>query len=43
MNVSLPSAVACFNSPATREILVVCADGFIGRVVAPRRVEHIRG
>jgi tetratricopeptide (TPR) repeat protein len=43
VNVSLPSAVACFNSPATREIVVVCADGFIARVVTPRRWSAARG
>ena len=37
VDLRLPSAVACFNSAATRETLVVCADGFIGRVVAPGR------
>ncbi len=31
------------HSSATREILVVCADGFVGRVVAPRRSSIIRG
>jgi hypothetical protein len=43
VNVSLPSAVACFNSPTTREIVVVCADGFIARVVTPRRSSAARG
>ncbi len=40
VNVGLHSAVACFNSPSTREILVVCADGFIARVVTPRPFER---
>ena len=37
VDLRLPSAVACFNSAATRETLVVCADGFIARVVTPGR------
>ena len=43
VNVGLHSAVACFNSPSTREVLVVCADGFIARVVTPRRSRAILG
>ena len=43
VNVGLHSAVACFNSPCTREVLVVCSDGFIARIVAPRRSSTIRG
>jgi tetratricopeptide (TPR) repeat protein len=42
VDLCLLSAVACFNSAATREILVVYADGFIGRV-APRRSNVSRG
>ena len=43
VDVGLHSAVACFNSPCTREVLVVCSDGFIARTVAPRRWSTIRG
>ena len=43
VNVDLRSAVACFNSPSTREVLVVCSDGFIARVVTPRRSRAILG
>ena len=35
VNVGLRSAVACFSSPLTHEVLVVCADGFIARVLTP--------
>jgi hypothetical protein len=33
--ISIPSAVACFASPATTELVVVCADGFVARVKFP--------
>jgi hypothetical protein len=33
--VAIPSAVACFASPRTRELIVVCSDGFIARVPIP--------
>ena len=33
--VSLPSAIACFASHPTRELIVVCRDGFIARVPYP--------
>jgi hypothetical protein len=35
LEVSLPSAVACFAAPSTPEVLVVCSDGFIARVEPP--------
>jgi tetratricopeptide (TPR) repeat protein len=35
LDVSLPSAVACFAAHATPEILIVCSDGFIARVEPP--------
>jgi tetratricopeptide (TPR) repeat protein len=35
LEVSLPSAVACFAAHANPEILVVCSDGFIARVEPP--------
>ena len=35
LDVSLPSAVACFAAHSTPEILVVCSDGFIARVEPP--------
>ena len=31
----LPAAVACFASPQTQELLVVCGDGTLGRVAIP--------
>src|SRR5262249_30983150 len=37
--ISLPSAIACFPSPVTQEVLVVCSDGFIARLSAPSRQE----
>jgi hypothetical protein len=37
MEVGFPTAIACFASPATHETLVVCSDGFIPRLAAPRR------
>jgi tetratricopeptide (TPR) repeat protein len=43
VDVGLQSAVACFNSPSTREVVVVCADGYIARVVTPRRSRAILG
>ncbi|MDR3636277.1 MAG: tetratricopeptide repeat protein [Isosphaeraceae bacterium] len=33
--VALPSAIACFASHPTRELIVVCRDGFIARVSYP--------
>jgi hypothetical protein len=43
VDMGLHSAVACFNSLSTREVLVVCADGFIARVVTPPRSRAIVG
>jgi hypothetical protein len=37
LSLPLPSAVACFPSSESQEILVVCSDGFVARVAAPRR------
>jgi tetratricopeptide (TPR) repeat protein len=31
----LPSSVACFPSPATNELIIVCGDGFVARVAVP--------
>ncbi|HWE40625.1 MAG TPA: tetratricopeptide repeat protein [Isosphaeraceae bacterium] len=33
--ISIPSAVACFASLATSELVVVCADGFVARLNFP--------
>jgi len=38
LKLGFPTAVACFTSPTTQETLVVCSDGFIARVAAPRRL-----
>jgi len=38
LKLGFPTAVACFTSPTTQETLVVCSDGFVARVAAPRRV-----
>ena len=42
VNVGLRSAVACFSSPLTHEVLVVCADGFIASVLTPPPSSAIR-
>ena len=39
LKLGLYTAVACFASPLTQEILVVCADGFIAHVTPPRRTK----
>jgi hypothetical protein len=36
LELGVPAAIACFPLGATRAMLVVCADGFVARVVAPR-------
>jgi hypothetical protein len=33
--IALPRTVACFPSPVTNELIVVCADGFVVRVPVP--------
>lgn len=33
--IAIPSAVACFPSAATAELVVVCSDGFVARVKYP--------
>jgi hypothetical protein len=38
LDLALPSAVACFRSASPQEVQVVCSDGFIARINAPRRV-----
>ena len=38
LDLSLPSAVACFAAASPPEILVVCSDGFIARVEPPPRL-----
>jgi hypothetical protein len=37
LDLGFPTAVACFASPSTQETLVVCSDGFVACVTAPRR------
>jgi len=37
LDLGFPTAVACFAYPSTQETVVVCSDGFIARVAAPRR------
>jgi tetratricopeptide (TPR) repeat protein len=32
---SVPSAVACFYTRTTGELIIICADGFVGRVPLP--------
>jgi tetratricopeptide (TPR) repeat protein len=42
LKVALPTAIACFASAVTQEILVVCSDGFIARVAVLRRARSDR-
>jgi tetratricopeptide (TPR) repeat protein len=42
LKLGLPTAIACFASPLTHEMLVVCADGFIAHVAPPRRTKAAR-
>ena len=37
LDLAVPTAVACFALPSTRETLVVCSDGFVARVAARGR------
>ena len=37
LDMGVPTTVACFAVPSSRETLVVCSDGFVARVAAPRR------
>jgi tetratricopeptide (TPR) repeat protein len=40
LDLGVPTAVACFAVPSTREALVVCSDGFVARVTAPGRARR---
>jgi tetratricopeptide (TPR) repeat protein len=40
--VDLPHAIACFSSHTSTETLVICSDGFVARLAAPRNCGESR-